>query len=403
MAIEWATAPSADCMQDVAQTMRNTSPAVVCQVLHSLCVGGAEILAARLARRLRERFQFVFACLDERGTLGEELQHEGFPVHVLGRRAGRDWRCSYRLARLLRREKVDILHAHQYTPFFYSLTARLLCRRSSIIFTEHGRHHPDYPRRKRMLMNRLLLQRRDRVVAVGQAVHQALLDNEGMRADQVSVIYNGIDLPPSGRGSLDRDAVRQEMRVGKEDLVILQVARLDYLKDHATAIRTLGHVIKQRPDARLVLVGEGPELPKIQQLVHQSHLDEHVRLLGLRKDVARLLHAADLFLLTSISEGIPLTLIEAMAAGVPVVATRVGGVPEVVEDGGTGLLAPSGDDEKLAQHLVRLAEDRMGRLRMGECARRRARETFAETRMQTSYARLYDQTFPVPRCPENLA
>src|SRR2546423_3463873 len=155
-------------------------PITVCQLLHSLNVGGAEVLAARLARRWRGTFRFVFACLDEVGPLGEERRAEGFPVEVLGRKAGLDWGCPLRLARLLRRERVDVLHAHQYTPFFYGLAARLATRfagslpRRPILFTEHGRHQPDYPRPKRMLANRLLLSRRDRVVGVRAAVRQAL-------------------------------------------------------------------------------------------------------------------------------------------------------------------------------------------------------------------------------------
>src|SRR5580704_2102906 len=96
-------------------------PATVCQLLHTLHVGGAEVLAARLARRLRDRCRFVFACLEERGTLGEELQQEGFPVEVLGRQPGLDLRCAWRLGRWLRRQRVDVLHAHQYTPFFYAI------------------------------------------------------------------------------------------------------------------------------------------------------------------------------------------------------------------------------------------------------------------------------------------
>jgi sugar transferase (PEP-CTERM/EpsH1 system associated) len=358
--------------------------------LHSLCVGGAEVLAARLARQLRDRYRFLFVCLDEIGTLGEELRGEGFSVHVLGRRPGLDWRCSCRLARLLWHNKVDIVHAHQYTPFFYGMTARFLYRRPRVIFTEHGRHFPDYPRRKRMLVNRLLLTRRDRVVGVGEAVRKALIENEGMSKDRVSVIYNGIDLTRfTGKGR-DREAVRQEMGVGSNDLVILQVARLDYLKDHATALRTLERVVRQRPNARLVLVGEGPERGKIEELTRQAGLENHVRLLGLRKDVSRLLYATDVFLLTSISEGIPLTLIEAMAAGLPVVATRVGGVGEVIEDGSTGLLAASGDDTALAERISQLAGDQERRLRMGECGRQRAATIFAESRMHGEYHRLYE-------------
>jgi len=363
---------------------------VVCQVLHSLTMGGAEMLAARLARGLRDRVEFHFACLDDLGTLGEELRQEGFPVHVLGRRPGFDWRCSYGLTRLLHRARVDVVHAHQYTPFFYAMTARLLYRRPALIFTEHGRHFPDYPRRKRMLANRLLLRRRDRVVAVGEAVRQALIDNEGIPAGRVGVVYNGISLPDLAAPPA-RDEVRRELAIGPDDLVLMQVARLDYLKDHATAIRTLARVVAQRPDARLVLVGEGPERVKIEEQVRSQGLEESVRLLGLRKDVARLLVAADVFLLTSISEGIPLTLIEAMAAGLPVISTQVGGVAEVVADGVSGLLAPAGDDAALAQHVLRLADDAALARHMGTCGRRRAQEMFAEDRMQADYCRLYDE------------
>src|SRR5487761_1294786 len=164
------------------------------QLLLSMTMGGGEVLAARIARRLNGRFRFVFFCLDELGTLGEELRTEGFDAHVLQRRPGVDWRCMRRLARLLRREEVDVLHAHQYTPFFYAATARWLHRRQPVIFTEHGRMFPDYPRRKRMLANRMLVRRRDRVIGVGQAVRRALIANEGLKGNRVDVIYNGVEL-----------------------------------------------------------------------------------------------------------------------------------------------------------------------------------------------------------------
>lgn len=367
----------------------------ICQVLHSLQVGGAEVLAARLARQLRGSYRFLFVCLDQLGTLGEELRAEGFTVEVVNRRPGLDWRSILRLARLLRREGVGLLHAHQYTPFFYALTARWLGRRIPILFTEHGRHFPDYPRRKRILVNRLLLSRRDRVAAVGEAVRQAVITNEGIPAERVEVIYNGIDLDVFGEGRQDRDSVRRDMRVGPNDLAVIQVARLDYLKDHLTAIRALGRVAARHPQVRLVLVGEGPERQKIEAEVRQRRLTAHVRFLGLRKDVARLVPAADVFLLTSISEGIPLTLIEAMAAGLPVVSTRVGGVPEVVVEGRTGLLAPAGDDSALAEHILSLATDAARRQRMGHAGRQRAHSMFSEEQMHASYRRLYEEVLRV--------
>jgi glycosyltransferase involved in cell wall biosynthesis len=359
------------------------------QVLHTLGVGGAEVLAARLARQLGGAYRFIFFCLDALGTLGDELRADGFPVRVLGRRPGLDGRCAWHLGSLLRRERIDLLHAHQYTPFFYALTSRFLYRTPPVLFTEHGRHAPDYPRRKRILANRLLLRRRDRVVGVGEAVRRALIDNEGIPPARVEVIYNGIDLAPFQGGRDGRESVRREFGCGPNDFAIIQVARLDYLKDHATALRTFAEILSHRPDARLILVGEGPERTPIEVAIRRLGLGAHVRLLGLRKDVARLLFAADLFLLTSISEGIPLTVIEAMAAGLPVVSTRVGGVPEVVEEGRTGLLAPSGDAAALAGQVVRLAGDAALRQRMGHFGRDRARALFPEPLMHARYDRLY--------------
>jgi L-malate glycosyltransferase len=286
---------------------------------------------------------------------------------------------------------VDLLHAHQYTPFFYGAAARLGYPRPGILFTEHGRHYPDYPRPKRIWTNRLLLRRRDRVVGVGRAVRQALIANEGIPARRVAVIYNGIDTQVFAGSPQDRLAARREMGVGPGELVILQVARLDYLKDHATAVRTLEQVVRRHAEARLVLVGEGPEKDSVQDLVGRHGLTSEVRFLGLRGDVARLLSAADLFLLTSISEGIPLTVLEAMAAGLAVVSTRAGGVAEVVVDGITGLLAPVGDAGGLANHILHLAADPGLRRQMGQVGRERAQGIFSENHMHAQYHQLYQE------------
>lgn len=381
---------------DIIRASSGARLATVCQVLHGLEVGGAEVLAARLARTLGLGHRFLFACLDELGSLGRELRDEGFMVEVLGRRPGLDWRCVRRLGEIVRRERVDILHAHQYAPFFYCTAGRLPRARPAVVFTEHGRHHPDYPRRRRMLANRVLLLRRDRVVAVGEAVRRALIRNEGFAGDRVEVIYNGIPLErfEDGLAEAGRAAVRADIGVDPDDLVVIQVARLDYLKDHITAIGAIERVAGRCPRARLVLVGEGPERGRIEDLVRQRSLGANVRLLGARRDVPRLLAASDIVLLTSISEGIPLTLIEGMAAGRPVVATRVGGVPEVVEEGVTGLLAPAGDADALADHILHLAAAAGRRTELGCAGQQRAKFLFSERRMCDAYRDLYNQLAP---------
>jgi len=349
------------------------------------------MLAARLARRLHDRYRFVFACLDDMGSLGGQLGDEGFVVEFLRRRPGIDFGCMRRLSRLWRREGIKLVHAHQYTPFFYAMATRQMCRRPPILFTEHGRWFPDYPRRKRLLFNRLALRRMDRVVAVGKSVGRALIHNEGIPSERIEIIYNGVDTVAFDGRAVDGSTVTREIGSTPDNLVIIQVARLDHLKDHLTGIRAMGRIARRRDDVRLVLVGEGPEMEKIEAEIGGQNLEPYVRLLGLRHDVAELLQAADLFLLSSISEGIPVTVIEAMAAGLPVVSTDVGGVAEIVEQGRTGLLAPSGDDAALADAVLQLADDPDLRARMGQQGRRRAEEVFSEKQMHAAYQQCYQE------------
>lgn len=367
---------------------------VICQVLHSLNVGGAEILAANLARRLASSFHFIFACLDEMGTLGGQLQREGFEIEVFNRQPGIDWRCMKQLAELMSRRRIQLIHAHQYTPFFYSAASGLFRKRPAVLFTEHGRWHPDYPSRKRMLFNRTMLRKRDRVVGVGEDVRRALIDNEGLPPNRVGVIYNGIDL--HGFGNVNgRDHVRAEVRrelgIAGSSVVAIQVARLDALKDHITAVQTMAQVVKTRPDIHLVMVGDGPEREAISSAIRENSLESSVHLLGTRSDISQLLESADIFLLTSISEGIPLTILEAMAAGLPVVSTSVGGVPEVVENQKTGLLCEPRDPIQLCNAILRLTNDEPRRHVMGAAGQRRVHDLFSDERMNASYTQLYSE------------
>lgn len=369
----------------------------VLQVLHTLEVGGAEVLAARIARRLQERFHFVFACLDGLGTLGKQLREEGFRVEVLNRKPGIDVACVRRLAQFADDQQAQVIHAHQYTPFFYARAPGWAGRRVPVLFTEHGRVHPDLPNRKRILFNRLFLRSCDRVVAVGESVKRALIANEGIPSGRIDVIYNGVRLDDFAEDSQERTEVRRELGLAPTTPVAIQVARLDGLKDHSTALRTAERVRESLPDFQLLLVGEGPERPKIEAEVETRGLGGTVRLLGLRTDVRRLLAAADLFLLTSISEGIPVTLIEAMAARLPIVSTDVGGVPEVVMPGGTGWLAPAEDDERLGQAVIQSLLDPERCRAMASAGWHRAEEVFSEQQMHEAYAALYEKMLPAPR------
>lgn len=370
--------------------IRSTQP-TVCHVLLSLDIGGAEVLARQFAQSLQEQFRPVFACLDSQGTLGDALRRDGVPICVLGRRPGIDVRCAWRLRRWLKEQKVSLIHAHQYTPFFYSALARTATGRTPILFTEHGRHHPDHRSSRRVWANRLLTRSGDRIVAVSEHVREALIANEGFAPNRVSVIQNGVSEEVFHADAAVRCDVRRELGFGDNDEVVIQVARLNRLKDHATAIRAIGTLRSTRPNVRLLLAGDGELRRELESLVAELELGHFVRFLGTRNDVPRLLQAADVFLLSSISEGIPLTLVEAMLTGVPCVATRVGGVPEVIRDEVDGLLANAGDAAQLSDQLRRLLDDGAFRRRIARNGTERARSQFGAGAMISQYEHVYHE------------
>lgn len=368
------------------------SKPVIGHVLHQLAYAGAEVLAAALARQLAGRYQTVFLCLDGVGQLGEQLQSEGFPVVELGRQPGIDLAVAGRIKQAVKDHRIDLLHAHQYTPFFYAALSRKFGKFPPILLTEHGRHYPDERKLKRVIANKMLWRQQDRATAVGRFVARALIQNEGFPRSNVQVIYNGID--PDTFMLHNRDQVRQQMRqelgLAADQPVVLQVARFHPVKDHATSIKAFSHVAEQLPDAVLLLAGDGQDKLVMEQLAKQLGIEKQVRFLGVRTDVPRLMTAADVFVLSSLSEGISVTLLEAMASGVPICTTNVGGNGEIVEHTVTGLLSPRQDAKALGANLVQLLIDAPLRQKFIDASRRKLLAQFSQSQMHEAYTKLYD-------------
>jgi len=371
--------------------MLENNKRTICQVVHSLDVGGAEILAKQFAFHGSQQFNIVFACLDRLGSMGEALVAEGFPIQVIGRSPGFDWGAARRLSYFFNQHQVSVVHAHQYTPFFYSALARGFNGRPPILFTEHGRSFPDFRRAKRVFANRLLISHRDRVVAVGEHVRQALIANEGFPPKRVQVIFNGVPVDNFAPTPEARASARRELGIASNCFLVVQVARLNALKDHVTAVEAISHLANIHPHVRLMLVGEGAERSAIELAIASLNLQSAVTLVGVQSDVSRYLFAGDAFLLSSVSEGIPLTLIEAMAAGLPCVATAVGGIPEVLEHKKTGLLAPAKCARKLAENLSMLVSNENLRRELAGAGARRARNEFSDETMHAKYQQLYHE------------
>jgi L-malate glycosyltransferase len=367
---------------------RDPEPIRVGFVVHVMNVAGAEILVAETIRRLGPRIDPVIFCLDAVGVLGERLKKEGVPVIAFGRRTGLDLGLARRMAKEIRARRLHVIHAHQYTPFFYSaIAARLLGNRPRVIFTEHGRHYPDVVSATRRIANRLVFDRlADHVNAVCQFSARSLSEKDGFAAHRIEVIENGVDLPRYAH-NLDRRTLRLSLGLDPERRYVTTVARFHPVKDHRTLLRAFATVARARTDADLLLVGDGELRHDLERLASELGIGERVRFLGVRDDVAQLLLASDVFTLTSLSEAASITLLEAMACGLPVVVTAVGGNPEIVRDGIDGLLAPRSDAPSITTALLRLLDDTAFADRLGQSGAERVKASF---QLDTTIRRYYE-------------
>jgi N-acetyl-alpha-D-glucosaminyl L-malate synthase BshA len=353
-------------------------------------VAGAEVLVTETVHRLGPLIEPVVLCLDKVGALGDRLQSEGVPVVAFGRRPGLDLGVSWRMAKEIRRRQLDVVHAHQYTPFFYgAIAARLSRVRPRVIFTEHGRHYPDIVAPRRRLANRLLFDRlADHVNAVCEFSARALSEKDGFSKDRIQVIQNGVDLSRYDR-TRDVAALRGRLGLNPGRRYVTTVARFHPVKDHATLLKAFSEVARAKPDVDLLLVGDGPLRADLERQAADLGLDRRVRFMGVRDDVADILDVSDVFALTSVSEAASITLLEAMASEVPVVVTAVGGNLEIVRDGVDGLLAPRGDWHGIASAILRVLDDASLARSMGRAGAERVRTTYQLDRTIERYYELY--------------
>ncbi len=364
-------------------------PMKVCHVMHTMGVGGAEVLISNMIRRGSPEVEFCVVLLDEMGPLGDQLAGEGIEVRCVGRRPGVDWRLLGDLKKTFIELAPDLVHCHQYTPWFYGGWAAARSK-LPVVFTEHGRHQPDRPRVRRILFNRYLLRRTGAITAVSGSIKRALVENEKLPADRIRVLYNGIDHHRFFADEAGRRRMRDELHLAPDELAIGHAGRLMSVKNQAMLLRALARLRDLRPDLewKALLAGKGPLEEELRRLHAELELGERVVFLGQRRDVPELLRAFDVFALSSFSEGTSVTLLEAMATELPVVATRVGGNPELIEEGVNGYLTPNDDAEAFAQALARM-DDPALRRRMGQAARSKVLERFTEEGMVEGFLSIY--------------
>jgi glycosyltransferase involved in cell wall biosynthesis len=352
----------------------------VAPVLQYFALGGLERMVEGLALGAREHGvrSVVIGYLGD-GPIRQSLEAAGVHTHLLADAPGFSPFRIHALQRILRSERVEVVHTHHLGPFVYGASAAF-ARGLPVVHTEHSHELYDVARR-RMLARAMPLV--SEVVAVTAEIASYRARHFGRSC---RVIENGVQLPVLVAGA--RARARTLLGVGEEELVIGCIARLAAEKDHDTLLQAFALLSRRVPKARLVLIGTGPLERAIRERCGSLGLGDRVRLLGARNDVGELLSGLDVVALTSVREGLPLSLLEAMAHGRAVLATQVGGIVELLAEGAGRLVAP-GDVHACADELENLARDPALRAALGARAHARVAARYSEARMISAYVELY--------------
>lgn len=372
-------------------------PLLIAHVVYHLGVGGLENGLVNLVNRLpASEFRHLIVTLTDYTEFARRIQRDDVVIVALHKRPGHDWRMFRDLYRLFREWRPDIVHSRNLA----ALEAQIPAWLAGVPYRIHGEHGRDLTdkdgaNRKYILQRRLIRPFVHHYIPLSEDLGRYLAEKIHVPKGRMTRIINGVDIErfhPAAQP--DRSGLPQGF-VAQDSLVIGTVGRLDPVKDQATLVRAFAELIRQYPQAadrlRLVIVGDGPTRDKLQQLLSSADLEERVWFAGARDDIPELLRAMDVFVLPSLAEGISNTIMEAMASGLPVVATAVGGNGELVIAGETGQLVPREDPTVMAVALSQYLERPERIVQQGRAARRRAEQAFSLDAMVGHYRAVYQQ------------
>jgi glycosyltransferase involved in cell wall biosynthesis len=358
-------------------------------VNYSLDIGGIETLVLEMCRKLDgTKYQPSVCSFQKNGTLQKEFERAGIPVHVVEKTDGIRLSFVPRLIKLFKMISPDIIHVHGNPGnWMYTAIAARLCR-IPVIYTQHlifRDRNPFWDRTGERLLSKIT----NRIVTVSECLADYMVKQEGVAPGKITVIRNGIDYTVFEK-TVDVGKKRAELGLSDSDIVAGIIARLFPAKDHATLIDAFKIVVRKVPSAKLLIVGDGPLRNELEEKVRSLGLTANIRFLGNRRDIPELLKSFDIFVLSSILEGLPIALLEAMASRVPVVSTDVDGNGEVVTQGETGIIVPPRDPGALAAAITELLTDRAKAKQMGENGIHRIHSHFTFEKMIGEYVALYD-------------
>ncbi len=348
--------------------------------------GGAEKMLISLVDHLDKASYRSVVCLLKDGWLRDQFQRRGVDtfIHPLNRSFDIGWLRKF--VGFVKKHRIDLMHSHEFAMNTYGSIASVLSG-VPIVTTVHGKSYYWKYLRRRMAYR--FVSRQSKMVAVSEDIARGLCQAVGIRPDRIRTIYNGIEIDLFHPNQRMREQIRRELQVTDEQSVIGAIGNLYPVKGHTYLVRAAAAVIRMVPNAVFFIAGRGHLLESLQAEARELGVENKIRFLGFRDDVPALLQAMDIFVLPSLSEGLPLSALEAMASGKPVVATRVGGVPEVVVDGETGFLTAPEDADELAEKLVCLLRTPCLAHQLGANGQEIVKERFSLDRMVKNYERLY--------------
>ena len=357
---------------------------VILFVVRKLDVGGMERLVVDLLKSLDgERFTVVVCAIEDVGLLDKQVTDAGVELIHLNKPPGLDWKVPWMLRNVIRDRRIDLIHTHNSTGHFYAALAnRLLWRRRPLVHTKHGKGELARPRS--VWRNRIASLFSDSIVAVSRDVEKVCHEVEGVPLRKLVTIINGVDVESYALAGCAREP-RQN-----EGMVFGHVGRLSEEKNQGMLLRVFQRFRAEYPTAKLVLVGDGPLRGELEALALEYGISDGVTFAGYRSDVPEVMATFDCFVMSSHTEGTPLVVIEAMAAQCPVIGTDVGGMSDLVQDGSTGFLVPSCDEDAMLRRWRQLAESRDNSRSMGIAGQKRAQANFGLMGMVHSYERLYE-------------
>jgi sugar transferase (PEP-CTERM/EpsH1 system associated) len=357
----------------------------ILHIVLSLNIGGLETFVIDLVRKGSNATRGHIVCLESLGFLGESI--DDIAIFSLEKLPGIQLDCIKKIRNIVGEYSIDLIHTHNEGAHFYGAIAGFLSG-IPVVHTRHGIHDSENLKRKMLEWFSSLISKK--VVGVSQDISKLYVEKIKIARSKVRTILNGVDPEQFARRAGNRELI---LETGSSSKVILMgiVARLVLVKDHKTLFEACRIVAKSHNSFRLVVVGDGPEMDNLVQLSQQLGLSGNIIFTGARRDIADLLNGLDIFVLSSSSEGISITLLEAMACELPIVATQVGGNPEVVVDAETGFLVPPENPKAFAEKLLLLMQNPDLRRSMGTAGRARVLANFSVQKSVKEYHECYRQ------------